>query len=165
MFRGTYTAIVTPFKDGKVDEPSLERLIKSQIKGGVDGIVPVGTTGESPTLSFEEHIHVIARSVEMANGRIKVMAGTGANSTDEAVFLTKAAEQAGADGSLQVAPYYNKPSQEGLFQHFRAIAKTTKLPIILYSIPGRCGIEIGDGAEMLIQTFLDRKSTRLNSSH
>jgi 4-hydroxy-tetrahydrodipicolinate synthase len=142
MFRGTYTAIVTPFKDGKVDEPSLERLIKSQIKGGVDGIVPVGTTGESPTLSFEEHIHVIARSVEMAGGRIKVMAGTGANSTDEAVFLTKAAEQAGADGSLQVAPYYNKPSQEGLFQHFRAIAKTTKLPIVLYSIPGRCGIEI-----------------------
>src|SRR5687767_6258404 len=143
MFRGTYTAIVTPFKDGKVDEPSLERLIKSQIKGGVDGIVPVGTTGESPTLSFEEHIHVIARSVEMANGRIKVMAGTGGNSTNEAVFLTKAAEEAGADGSLQVAPYYNKPSQEGLFQHFRAIAKTTKLPIVLYSIPGRCGIEIG----------------------
>jgi 4-hydroxy-tetrahydrodipicolinate synthase len=142
MFRGTYTAIVTPFKDGKVDEPSLERLIKSQVKGGVDGIVPVGTTGESPTLSFEEHIHVIARSVEMAGGRIKVMAGTGGNSTDEAVFLTKAAEQAGADGSLQVAPYYNKPSQEGLFQHFRAIAKTTKLPIVLYSIPGRCGIEI-----------------------
>ena len=142
MFRGTYTAIVTPFKDGKIDEPSLERLIKSQIKGGVDGIVPVGTTGESPTLSFEEHIHVIARSVEMANGRIKVMAGTGGNSTNEAVFLTKAAEEAGADGSLQVAPYYNKPSQEGLFQHFRAIAKTTKLPIVLYSIPGRCGIEI-----------------------
>jgi len=142
MFRGTYTAIVTPFKDGKIDEPSLERLIKSQVKGGVDGIVPVGTTGESPTLSFEEHIHVIARSVEMAGGRIKVMAGTGGNSTDEAVFLTKAAEEAGADGSLQVAPYYNKPSQEGLFQHFRAIAKTTKLPIVLYSIPGRCGIEI-----------------------
>lgn len=142
MFRGTYTAIVTPFKDGKLDEPSLERLIKSQVKGGVDGIVPVGTTGESPTLSFEEHIHVIARSVQLAKGRIKVMAGTGGNSTDEAVYLTKAAEEAGADGSLQVAPYYNKPSQEGLYQHFRAIAKTTKLPIVLYSIPGRCGIEI-----------------------
>ena len=142
MFKGTYTAIVTPFKDGKIDEPSLERLIKSQVKGGVDGIVPVGTTGESPTLSFEEHIHVIARSVEMAAGRIKVMAGTGGNSTDEAVYLTKAAEEAGADGSLQVAPYYNKPTQEGLYQHFRAIAKTTKLPIVLYSIPGRCGIEI-----------------------
>jgi 4-hydroxy-tetrahydrodipicolinate synthase len=142
MFKGTYTAIVTPFKDGKIDEPSLERLIKSQVKGGVDGIVPVGTTGESPTLSFEEHIHVIARSVELAAGRVKVMAGTGGNSTDEAVYLTKAAEEAGADGSLQVAPYYNKPTQEGLYQHFRAIAKTTKLPIVLYSIPGRCGIEI-----------------------
>ncbi|HVK59078.1 MAG TPA: 4-hydroxy-tetrahydrodipicolinate synthase [Candidatus Kapabacteria bacterium] len=142
MFKGTYTAIVTPFKDGKLDEPSLERLIKSQVKGGVDGIVPVGTTGESPTLSFEEHIHVIARSVELAAGRVKVMAGTGGNSTDEAVYLTKAAEEAGADGSLQVAPYYNKPNQEGLYQHFRAIAKTTKLPIVLYSIPGRCGIEI-----------------------
>ena len=142
MFRGTYTAIVTPFKDGKLDEPSLERLIKSQVKGGVDGIVPVGTTGESPTLSFEEHIHVIACSVEIADGRIKVMAGTGGNSTDEAVYLTKAAEEAGADASLQVAPYYNKPTQEGLYQHFRAIAKTTKLPIMLYSIPGRCGIEI-----------------------
>lgn len=143
MFKGAYTAIVTPFKDGKVDEPSLERLIKRQIKGGVDGIVPVGTTGESPTLSFEEHIEVVARSVETAAGKIKVLAGTGGNSTDEAVYLTKAAEQAGADGSLQVAPYYNKPTQEGLFQHFRAIAKTTKLPIMLYSIPGRCGVEIG----------------------
>lgn len=142
MFKGTYTAIVTPFKEGKLDEPSLERLIKSQVKGGVDGIVPVGTTGESPTLSFEEHIHVIARSVEIADGRVKVMAGTGGNSTDEAVYLTKAAEEAGADGSLQVAPYYNKPTQEGLYQHFKAIANTTKLPIVLYSIPGRCGIEI-----------------------
>lgn len=142
MFRGTYTAIVTPFKDGQLDEPSLERLIKSQVKGGVDGIVPVGTTGESPTLSFEEHIHVIARSVEIAGGRVKVMAGTGGNSTNEAVYLTKAAEEAGADGSLQVAPYYNKPTQEGLYQHFKAIANTTKLPIVLYSIPGRCGIEI-----------------------
>lgn len=142
MFKGTYTAIVTPFKDGKVDEPSLERLIKSQIKGGVDGIVPVGTTGESPTLSFEEHVHVVERAVEIADGKIKVIAGTGGNSTDEAVYLTKAAEHAGADGSLQVAPYYNKPSPEGLFQHFRAIANTTKLPILLYSIPGRCGIEI-----------------------
>jgi 4-hydroxy-tetrahydrodipicolinate synthase len=143
MFTGTYTAIVTPFKGGKIDEPSLERLIKAQIKAGVDGIVPVGTTGESPTLSYEEHIHVVTRSVAVAAGKIKVLAGTGANSTDEAIYLTKAAEKAGADGSLQVAPYYNKPTQEGLFQHFRAIAKTTKLPIILYSIPGRCGVEIG----------------------
>jgi 4-hydroxy-tetrahydrodipicolinate synthase len=142
MFSGTYTAIVTPFKSGKVDEPSLERVIKSQIKGGVDGIVPVGTTGESPTLSFEEHVAVVERAVELANGKIQVMAGTGANSTDEAIYLTKAAEHAGADASLQVAPYYNKPTQEGLFQHFRAIAKNTKLPIVLYSIPGRCGVEI-----------------------
>lgn len=143
MFTGTYTAIVTPFKSGKVDEPALDRLIKLQIKGGVDGIVPVGTTGESPTLSYEEHMAVVAQSVQAAGKRVKVLAGTGANSTDEAIYLTKAAEQAGADGSLQVAPYYNKPTQEGLYQHFWAIAKATKLPIVLYSIPGRCGVEIG----------------------
>jgi 4-hydroxy-tetrahydrodipicolinate synthase len=142
QFTGTYTAIVTPFKDGKVDEAALERLIKSQIKGGVDGIVPVGTTGESPTLSFEEHIRVIELAVKFAHGKIKVMAGTGGNSTSEAMYLTKAAEDAGADASLQVAPYYNKPTQEGLFQHFHAIARATKLPIMLYSIPGRCGVEI-----------------------
>ena len=141
-FTGTYTAIVTPFKGGEIDEPSLELLIKAQIKGGVDGIVPVGTTGESPTLDFEEHIRVIALSVKFAHGKIKVLAGTGGNSTSEAIYLTKAAEEAGADGSLQVAPYYNKPSQEGLFQHFHAIARATRLPIVLYSIPGRCGIEI-----------------------
>jgi len=143
MFIGTYTAMVTPFRDGKVDDSALERLIKAQIRGGVDGIVPVGTTGESPTLSFEEHIYVIEKSVQFAAGRIKVLAGTGGNSTDEAIYLTVAAQRAGADGSLQVAPYYNKPTQEGLFQHFRAIASATKLPIVLYSIPGRCGIEIG----------------------
>jgi len=143
MFTGIYTAIVTPFKDGKVDELALERLIKAQIKAGVDGIVPVGTTGESPTLSFEEHIYVIERVVSWVGGRINVLAGTGANSTDEAIYLTVAAEKAGADGSLQVAPYYNKPTAEGLFQHFRAIACQTRLPIVLYSIPGRCGVEIG----------------------
>jgi 4-hydroxy-tetrahydrodipicolinate synthase len=142
MFKGTYTAIVTPFKSGKVDEPALARVIQTQIKGAVEGIVPVGTTGESPTLSFEEHIRVIELSVELAKKRIKVIAGTGGNSTDEAVYLTKAAERAGADASLQVAPYYNKPTQEGLFQHFKVIANATRLPIILYSIPGRCGIEI-----------------------
>jgi 4-hydroxy-tetrahydrodipicolinate synthase len=118
-------------------------LIKAQIRGGVDGIVPVGTTGESPTLSFEEHIYVIEKSVQFAAGKIKVLAGTGGNSTDEAIYLTVAAQRAGADGSLQVAPYYNKPTQEGLFQHFRAIAFATNLPIVLYSVPGRCGIEIG----------------------
>ncbi|HHY86363.1 MAG TPA: 4-hydroxy-tetrahydrodipicolinate synthase [Verrucomicrobia bacterium] len=143
MFTGTYTAIVTPFKNGQIDEAALERLIRSQIRGGVQGIVPVGTTGESPTVSYEEHIQVIRLSVKFAGGRIKVLAGTGANSTTEAIFLTKEAEKAGADGSLQVAPYYNKPSQEGLFQHFREIARKTKLPIVLYSIPGRCGVEIG----------------------
>src|SRR5687767_9475061 len=141
-FTGTYTAIVTPFKEGKVDEPALERLVKAQIKGGVDGIVPVGTTGESPTLSYDEHMRVVALSVKFAAGKIKVLAGTGANATSEAIYLTKAAEEAGADGSLQVAPYYNKPTQEGLFQHFHSIARSTKLPIVLYSVPSRCGVEI-----------------------
>ena len=141
-FTGTYTAIVTPFKNGVIDETALERLIKTQIKGGVDGIVPVGTTGESPTLDYEEHVRVIELAVKFAAGRIKVIAGTGANSTSEAIYLTKAAEEVGADASLQVAPYYNKPTQDGLFQHFHAISRATKLPIILYSIPGRCGIEI-----------------------
>jgi 4-hydroxy-tetrahydrodipicolinate synthase len=142
MFTGTYTAIVTPFKNGKIDETAFERLVKAQIKGGVDGIVPVGTTGESSTLDFAEHIHVIALAVKFAGGRIKVLAGTGGNSTSEAIYLTQLAEKSGADGSLQVAPYYNKPTQEGVFQHFHAIARATKLPIVLYSIPGRCGIEI-----------------------
>ena len=142
MFTGTYTAIVTPFKNGQLDEPALIRLIKNQIKGGVDGIVPVGTTGESPTVDYDEHLRIIELAVKTAAGKIKVLAGTGANSTSEAIYLTQAAERLGADGSLQVAPYYNKPSPEGLYQHFKAIAKNTKLPIVLYSIPGRCGIEI-----------------------
>jgi 4-hydroxy-tetrahydrodipicolinate synthase len=143
MFTGTYTAIVTPFKNGKIDEAALARLIKNQIKGGVDGIVPVGTTGESPTVDCEEHIRIIELAVKFAAGKIKVLAGTGANATSEAIHLTRAAEKAGADGSLQVAPYYNKPTQEGLFHHFRDIARNTKLPIVLYSVPGRCGVEIG----------------------
>jgi 4-hydroxy-tetrahydrodipicolinate synthase len=142
MFTGTHTAIVTPFKNGQIDEAAFERLIKSQIRGGVDGVVPVGTTGESPTVSYEEHVQIIQLAVKFASGKINVLAGTGGNSTTEAIFLTKEAEKAGADGSLQVAPYYNKPSQEGLFQHFREIARTTRLPIVLYSIPGRCGVEI-----------------------
>lgn len=143
MFTGTYTAIVTPFKNGGIDEPALERVIREQVRGGVDGIVPVGTTGESPTVDYEEHIHIIKLSVKFAAGRIKVLAGTGGNSTTEAIYLTEHAEKAGADGSLQVAPYYNKPTQEGLFQHFREVARKTRLPIVLYSIPGRCGVEIG----------------------
>lgn len=142
MFTGTYTAIVTPFKDGAIDEAALERLIRAQIKAGIDGIVPVGTTGESPTLNYEEHIRVIELVIKFAAGRAKVLAGTGGNSTSEAVYLTQEAERLGADGSLQVAPYYNKPTQEGLFQHFREVARQTKLPLVLYSIPGRCGIEI-----------------------
>src|SRR6476620_8785062 len=143
MFTGTYTAIVSPFRNGKLDEPALDRLIRNQVKGGVDGIAPVGTTGESPTVDYEEHIHLIALSVKFAAGKIKVLAGTGGNSTSEAIYLTQNAEKAGADGSLQVAPYYNKPTQEGLFQHFHAVARATKLPIVLYSVPGRCGVEIG----------------------
>jgi 4-hydroxy-tetrahydrodipicolinate synthase len=143
MFTGTYTAIVTPFRQGKLDETALERIVKAQIKAGVDGIVPVGTTGESPTVDYDEHIRIIELSVKFAGGKIKVLAGTGGNSTKEAVYLTERAQTVGANGSLQVAPYYNKPTQEGLFQHFREIASKTNLPIILYSIPGRCGIEIG----------------------
>jgi 4-hydroxy-tetrahydrodipicolinate synthase len=143
MFAGTYTALITPFRDGQVDYDGFRQLIEAQIAGGVDGIVPVGTTGESPTLSHDEHRDVIKAAVDIAAGRVKVVGGTGSNSTDEAIGLTQDAEKAGADGALIVAPYYNKPSPEGLYRHFRAIAENTKLPIILYSIPGRCGIDIG----------------------
>jgi 4-hydroxy-tetrahydrodipicolinate synthase len=142
MFTGTYTAIVTPFRNGEIDADALRRLVRAQISAGVDGIVPVGTTGESPTLDYEEHIEVIAYAVEFAAGKIKVLGGSGSNSTTEAIYLTKGAEKVGADGSLQVAPYYNKPTQEGLYQHFLEISRATKLPIILYSIPSRCGVEI-----------------------
>lgn len=143
MFAGTYTALVTPFRDDRLDEPAFERLIEQQIAAGIDGIVPVGTTGESPTLDHAEHARVIELAVKAAHGRCKVIAGTGSNATSEAVSLTQEAERLGADAALLVAPYYNKPSQEGLFQHYRAIATASKLPLILYSIPGRCGIEIG----------------------
>ena len=143
MFTGTYTAIVTPFKNGRLDEAALERLIHAQVEAGVQGVVPVGTTGESPTVDYDEHVHIIALAVKFAARRLKVIAGTGGNSTKEAVYLTQEAEKTGADGSLQVAPYYNKPSQEGLYQHFREVAAHTRLPLLLYSIPGRCGIEIG----------------------
>lgn len=142
MMTGTYTAIVTPLRNGRLDETALESLVRDQIRGGVDGIVPVGTTGESPTLDYEEHIRVIELAVQLGKGRLKVMAGTGANSTREAVELTQAAERAGADSSLQVCPYYNKPTQAGLVAHFKAIAQSTSLPLVLYSIPGRSVIEI-----------------------
>ena len=141
-FSGTYTALITPFADNRIDAGSFRRLIQRQVRGGVDGIVPVGTTGESPTLDYEEHLEVIRLAVKSAAGKIRVLAGTGANSTKEAIYLTQQAERLGADASLQVAPYYNKPTQEGLFQHFSAIARATKLPIMLYSIPGRSAVEI-----------------------
>ncbi len=154
MFTGTYTALVTPFRDGVLDEAAFEKLVASQLKGGVDGIVPVGTTGESPTLDYDEHIRVVELAVKFAKGRIPVIAGTGANSTKEAILLTERAEAVGADASLQVAPYYNKPSQEGVYRHFAEIARHTKLKILLYSIPGRCGIEIGvDTAKRLAADF------------
>lgn len=143
MFRGTFTALVTPFRNNQVDEAAFAQLIEFQIEHGITGVVPVGTTGESPTLDHEEHIRVIELAVKTAAGRCKVIAGTGSNSTVEAIDLTQSAEKVGADAALLVAPYYNKPSQEGLFRHFKAIAEATKLPLILYSIPGRCGIEIG----------------------
>lgn len=141
-FNGVFTALVTPFTRGAVDYDKLAELVERQIAAGVDGLVPVGTTGESPTLDNGEHIAVIAAVVRASKGRVPVIAGTGANSTREALDLTKAADEAGADAFLQVAPYYNKPSQEGLFQHFRAIAGSTDKPIVLYSIPARCGVEI-----------------------
>lgn len=141
-FTGVYTALVTPFKDGKVAFDDLRALVRQQIEGGVDGIVPVGTTGESPTLDHAEHLEVIRAVVEEASGRIPVIAGTGSNSTSEAVALTRRAGEAGVDGFLQVSPYYNKPTQEGLFRHFSAVAEATDKPVVLYSIPGRCVIEI-----------------------
>jgi len=142
MFRGTFTALVTPFRNGGVDFAALEKLIESQIAAGISGLVAVGTTGESPTLTHEEKEEVIARVVKIARGRAKVLAGTGSNSTRDSVEMTKFAEKSGADGALLVAPYYNKPSQEGLFRHFKAIAEGTSLPIMLYNIPGRCSVDI-----------------------
>ncbi len=141
-FTGTHTALITPFRDGAVDVPAFEALIERQIAAGINGIVPVGTTGESPTLGAEDHIEVIRLAVEAAKGRVKVIAGTGANATAEAIELTQAAEKLGVDASLQVCPYYNKPSQEGLYLHFKAIADSTSLPVMLYSVPGRSSVEI-----------------------
>jgi 4-hydroxy-tetrahydrodipicolinate synthase len=143
MITGTYTALVTPFRDGRVDVKAFEQHVRRQVRSGLEGLVPVGSTGESPTLDYDEHIQVIELAVRYAQGKVQVMAGSGANSTKEAIYLTQAAEKAGANSSLQVAPYYNKPTQEGLYQHFRAVAEATRLPIVLYNIPGRCGIEIG----------------------
>lgn len=142
MFHGTFTAITTPFSSGAIDEEAFRKHIELQVEGGVEGIVPVGTTGESPTVDEDEHLEIIRIAVEAAAGRIKVIAGTGANSTSEAIHLTEAAEKLGVDGTLQVTPYYNKPPQEGLYQHFKAVAECTELPIMLYSVPGRSVISI-----------------------
>lgn len=142
MFRGAFTALVTPFRDGGIDQDALSRLIEAQITGGIAGLIAVGTTGESPTLSSAEREEVISQCVNTARKRCLVLAGTGSNSTRSAVEATQRAEKLGADAALVVAPYYNKPSQEGLFRHFQAIAAATSLPIMLYNIPSRCGIDI-----------------------
>lgn len=143
MFKGAITAIVTPFtQDGKIDENSLRGLVEFQIKNNIDGIVPCGTTGESPTLNHDEHQEVIEIAIDAANGKVPVIAGTGSNSTQEALEMTRKAANAGADASLQVSPYYNKPTQEGLFRHFSAVAKAVDIPIIIYNIKGRTGVNI-----------------------
>lgn len=143
MFQGIYTALITPFKNGKVDEKAFQDFVEWQIRQGVHGLVPCGTTGESPTLSVDEHKRVIDLCVEAAKGKVPVMAGTGSNSTEKAVAMTRYARKAGADGALVVAPYYNKPTQEGLYRHYKALS-AVGLPIIVYNIPGRSGVNISD---------------------
>ena len=145
MFHGSYVALVTPFKDGEVDLERLGALVDYHIEAGTDGLVPCGTTGESATLSHKEHELVIEFVIEKAAGRIPVLAGTGSNSTSEAVSLTKSAQAAGADGALVITPYYNKPPQDGLYSHFAAIAEECDIPIVLYNVPGRTGIDLLPG--------------------
>ncbi len=140
MFEGVFTALITPFRNGGIDYGALEKLVAFQIENGIDGVVPMGTTGESPTVSFEEHKEFIRRVVKLVNGRVKVIAGTGANSTEEAIWLSREAEEAGVDGVLQVNPYYNKPTQRGLIAHFESVAKSIRIPVVLYNIPGRTGV-------------------------
>ncbi|MFA4853815.1 MAG: 4-hydroxy-tetrahydrodipicolinate synthase [Candidatus Omnitrophota bacterium] len=142
MFKGSIVAIVTPFHNGKIDENKLRELIDFQIKNGTSGIVPCGTTGESATLSFDEHEKVIEITIDQADKRVPVIAGTGSNSTAEAIMLTKEAAAAGADASLQVSPYYNRPTQAGLYEHFKAVAQSVEIPIILYNIAVRTGVNI-----------------------
>ena len=141
-FHGSLVALVTPFKNGKVDEKALTRLVRRQLQAGTDGIVPAGTTGECPTLSFREHERVIEVAVEAAGGELPVVAGTGANSTEEAIRLTRFAKKAGADGALMVTPYYNKPTQEGLYRHYEAVARQVDIPIVLYNVPSRTGVSL-----------------------
>ena len=142
MFKGSNVALVTPFKNDKLDEDSYIKLINFHLENGTNGLVPAGTTGESPTLSHDEHERVIELCIKEVDGKIPVIAGTGSNSTEEAIALTKHAEKAGADGALVVTPYYNKPTQEGLYQHYKAINDNTNLPIIIYNIPSRCVIDM-----------------------
>lgn len=142
MFKGSITALITPFADGKVDEKAFQDFVAWQIAEGTHGVVPCGTTGESPTLSHDEHKRVVELCVEVAKGKIPVIAGTGSNCTEEAIELTRHAKEAGADAALVVAPYYNKPSQEGLYRHYEAIVKAVDLPVVVYNIPGRSVINI-----------------------
>ncbi|HUX00119.1 MAG: 4-hydroxy-tetrahydrodipicolinate synthase [Phycisphaerae bacterium] len=142
MFSGTLVALVTPFRDGQVDYAAIERLVEWHVEQGTDGLVPVGTTGESPTVDIEEHERIIRTVVERAAGRLPVVAGTGGNATAEAIHLTRFAKEVGADASLQVCPYYNKPTQEGLYRHFAAIAEAVDLPMVLYNIPSRTGVSM-----------------------
>lgn len=142
MFKGSFTALITPFKNGKLDEEAFQRFIEWQINEGTHGLVPAGTTGESPTLDYDEHKRVIELAVETANGRVPVIAGTGSNSTDEAIELTEYAAKVGADAVLIVTPYYNKPTQEGLFQHYKAINDAVAIPIVIYNIPGRSVVDM-----------------------
>ena len=144
MFKGSFTALITPFKDGKFDETSFRSLIDFQLVSGTHGLVPTGTTGESPTLSHEEHIRIVEVCIEQANKKAPVIAGTGSNSTEEAIYLTKHAEKAGADAALVVTPYYNKPSQEGLLQHYTKIANSVDIPIVIYNIPGRSIVDMSN---------------------
>ena len=142
MFSGSMVALVTPFKNGQVDWPSLEALVEFHMENGTNGIVPCGTTGESATLSHDEHDEVIRIVIKTVNKRVPVIAGTGSNSTDEAVRLTRAAEKSGADGALMISPYYNRPTQEGIYQHYKKVASAVGIPIIVYNIPGRTGSKI-----------------------
>lgn len=144
LFRGAITALVTPFRDGRIDEDAFARLVERQIDGGVHGLAPVGTTGETATLSTDEHKRVVQLCVEIAKGRASVIAGAGANATDEAIALARHAEAVGADGALIVTPYYNRPSQEGLYQHYKAIDAAVGLPIIVYNVPSRTGSDIAN---------------------
>ena len=152
MFHGTFTALITPFRESAIDFTALRNLIESQIAAGIDGIIAVGTTGESPTLTHDERKGVIRCAIETANKRCLVLAGTGSYSTREAIAATEEAEKLGVDGALLVSPYYNKPSQEGLFRHFSAIAKSTPLRLMLYNIPGRCGVDIAAETVARIQS-------------